>query len=410
MVIAIRAGTKNIAPDTAELMLSGVSDQTEFSAVVPSDRIAPADLAAPVHCRIHDRDFHRWTVIDASESFGGGTSSVSARFALGPARGGTLWGSSIALLRSLRTMTLLETRIRPLISFTESAEDDEIILAQTSHIALYIFLSAGAGAAGLNALYRLRDGTGPATQRAADLTPLRRAMSATLQSVRTYGDALAALYSEWGIISRPVYNWGDGDDAIPDLVPLEWSHALDTVADDAPALTATAYTRPYVDRLSTPIQVVAPFRYSSTRRCAPVAAGYVVGAPPTPVATADGETLHNVYVRAMTTGAALGRQILRPGQPRTPEMVARGGATRLEAVSPDLWSCWAESERAQWRALIPHREAQATVLGPASIDQMNRYLPGAAVRIGGNGYWITAAHFTDTPPRYRVDLDLVAPL
>ena len=413
MVIAIRAGTKEIAPSTATLSLSGVSDQTEFSATIPDDgRIAPADLDAPVYARYHGRDFHRWSTVDATQSRGGNAASyVAARFALGPQRGGTLWGSSIALLRSLKYMPALEQRIRPLIAFTESAEDDEIILAQTSHIATYIFLSAGAGAGGLNALYRLRDGTGGQAQRNRDLTPLRRAMSATLESARTYGDALAALYSEWGLICRPVYDWGDGDDAIPDLVPLEFAHALDAVADDAPLLAATSWSRPYIRRLATPVEVVAPFRYSSGRRCAPVAAGYVAGAQLTPVTTQDGATLHNVYTQAMTTGAALSRQILRPGQPRTPEMVARGGATLLEATSPDLWTCWAESERAQWKALLPHREATATVLGPSVVERIADYLPGTAIRINNAGsYWITQCRMTDAPPRFRVELELVQPL
>ena len=413
MVIAIRAGNKEITPSTATLSLSGVSDQTEFSATIPDDgRIAPADLDAPVYARYHGRDFHRWSAVDATQSRGGNAASyVAARFALGPQRGGTLWGSSIALLRSLKSMTLLEQRIRPLISFTESAEDDEIILAQTSHIATYIFLAAGAGASGLNALYRLRDGTGGQAQRNRDLTPLRRAMSATLESARTYGDALAALYSEWGLICRPVYDWGDGDDAIPDLVPLQFAHALDAVADDAPLLAATSWSRPYIRRLATPVEgrcavpilvrsAVRSGRRRICRRRAIDAGDH-----------ADGATLHNVYTQAMTTGAALSRQILRPGQPRTPEMVARGGATALEATAPDLWTCWAESERAQWKALLPHREATATVLGPSVVERIADYLPGTGIRINGAGsYWITQCRMTDAPPRFRVELELVQPL
>lgn len=413
MVIAIRAGDKAIVPASATLSLSGVSDQTDLAISIPADLVAPADLTAPIIATYHGEDFHRWSVVDATISSSGGAAAyVSAKFALGPQRGGTLWGSSIAMLRSLRTMTLLEQRIRPLLRFQISAEDDEIILSQTSHIARYIFLAAGAGDSGINALLRLRDSRGSQTQRDLDLAPLRRAMSATLQSTRTYGDALASLYSDWGIICRPVYDWGDGDELnVPDLPPLAFSHALDDVPEAAPQLAAVAVSRPFIDRLREPIAVVSPFRYSSSRRCAPVPAGYVYGTSFIPISTADGETLHNVYTGPTPTAAGMATQILRPGQPRTaPGVVKSSGAILLEAVAPDLWTAWAESERAQWQRLLPHRECTATVLGPATIAEVAHFLPGTAIRIDGRGYWIASARLEDTPPRYRAQLDLVAPL
>ena len=344
----------------------------------------------------------------------GAGSGIVCRFALGPALASTVRGNSRAMLRSLRDRGQLESRIRPLVALTLSQVDGSLIPADSSRMGVYIALTNGAGTPGLTAAVAVRSIGRSVLERDRYLTPLARALAGTLAPARTYGDALSELYGRWGIIAFPDPSWGDDDAALPAAIPLAWRHALDPVPATSPLLEAMTYSRPFIRRMATPPAIVAPFRYSSQRRCAPVPPTVRVSRPGATgsVTTPDGDTLHLVYERAAhdPMAMAMASQILRVGaSAQTPASVVAAGAEQVDGQSGDLWSAWGEAERAQWDAVLPHRQASATLPGPLTVAGLEQLLPGAGIRIASHSFWIRSLTLTDEPPRVRAELELTEP-